>query len=182
MLPGLLDDLDAESADLDARVAPLDAREWSRVTPAPGWTVGHQIAHLAWTDQAALLAATDEVAFYAAVADSLGDDPEHYVDRGAAALLAPPAELLERWREMLGDRLLVVPYEALVADPAAWTRRLLAHCGLPEEPQVFAPHENARPVATASMVQVRRPIGRESVGSADPYRPFLEPFIAAYYD
>ena len=98
MLPGLLDDLDAESADLDARVAPLDAREWSRVTPSPGWTVGHQIAHLAWTDQAALLAATDEVAFYAAVADSLGDDPEHYVDRGAAAFLAPPAELLERWR------------------------------------------------------------------------------------
>jgi uncharacterized protein (TIGR03084 family) len=98
MLPGLLDDLDAESADLDARVAPLDAREWSRVTPSPGWTVGHQIAHLAWSDQAALLAATDEVAFYAAVADSLGDDPEHYVDRGAAEFLAPPAELLERWR------------------------------------------------------------------------------------
>jgi uncharacterized protein (TIGR03084 family) len=98
MLPGLLDDLDAESADLDARVAPLDARAWSRVTPSPGWTVGHQIAHLAWSDQAALLAATDEVAFYAAVAESLGDDPEHYVDRGAAEFLAPPAELLERWR------------------------------------------------------------------------------------
>jgi uncharacterized protein (TIGR03084 family) len=98
MLPGLLEDLEAESADLDARVAPLDARDWSRVTPAPGWTIGHQIAHLAWTDQAALLAASDEVAFYAAVAESLGDDPEHYVDRGAAEFLAPPAELLERWR------------------------------------------------------------------------------------
>jgi uncharacterized protein (TIGR03084 family) len=99
MLPGLLEDLEAESADLDARVAPLDPRDWARLTPAPGWTIGHQIAHLAWTDQASLLAATDEVAFYAALADDLdGADPERYVDRGAESLLAPPAELLERWR------------------------------------------------------------------------------------
>jgi uncharacterized protein (TIGR03084 family) len=114
MLPGLLEDLDAESADLDARVAPLDARDWSRVTPSPGWTVGHQIAHLAWTDQAALLAATDEVAFYAGVADSLGDDPEHYVDRGAADFLAPPAELLERWRA--GRAALAIALENVPAD------------------------------------------------------------------
>jgi len=98
MLPGLLEDLEAESADLDARVAPLHPRDWARVTPAPGWTIGHQIAHLAWTDQVALLAATDEVAFYDAVAASLADDPEHYVDHGAAEYLAPPADLLERWR------------------------------------------------------------------------------------
>jgi uncharacterized protein (TIGR03084 family) len=98
MLPGLLEDLEAESADLDGRVAGRQPRDWARETPSPGWTIGHQIAHLAWTDRAALLAATDEAAFYAAVAESLGDDPEHYVDRGAAEFLAPPAELLERWR------------------------------------------------------------------------------------
>ena len=89
--------------------------------------------------------------------------------------------LLAQWREMLGERLLVVSYEALVADPEAWIRGVLAHCGLAEEPAVFAPHENRRAVATASMVQVRRPIGSSAIGSAEPYRAFLGPFIEAYY-
>lgn len=88
--------------------------------------------------------------------------------------------LLAQWQQILGDRLLVVPYEALVTEPGSWIRRILAHCGLAEEPQVFAPHENARPIETASMLQVRRPINRDGIGAAAPYREFLEPFIAAY--
>jgi len=90
-------------------------------------------------------------------------------------------ELLGRWQDSLGDRLLVVPYEALVTDQDAWTRRILAHCRLAEEPQVFAPHENRRAVATASMMQVRRPIDRAAVGAAAPYRRFMQPFVDAYY-
>jgi hypothetical protein len=89
--------------------------------------------------------------------------------------------LLEQWRQILGDRLLVVPYEAMVTEPAVWIRRILAHCGLAEEPQVFKPHENRRPVPTASMMQVRRPIHREGIGAAEPYRSFLDPFLEAYY-
>jgi tetratricopeptide (TPR) repeat protein len=88
--------------------------------------------------------------------------------------------LLTHWQRYLGDRLLVVPYESLVGDPAAWTRRILAHCGLAEEPQVFSPQENSRVVATASAMQVRRPINRQAIGSAEPYRQFLQPFIDAY--
>lgn len=90
--------------------------------------------------------------------------------------------LLEQWRDILGERLLVVPYEALVTDAEVWIRRIVAHCGLAEEPQVFAPHENKRPVMTASVMQVRRPINRDGVGAAEPYREFLQPFIDAYYD
>lgn len=90
-------------------------------------------------------------------------------------------ELLARWREILGKRLLVVPYEALVTEPDIWIRRILSHCGLDEEPQVFAPHENRRPVMTASLVQVRKPINRAAIGAAEPYRNFLAPFIEAYY-
>jgi tetratricopeptide (TPR) repeat protein len=89
-------------------------------------------------------------------------------------------ELLARWREVLGDRLLVVPYEALVTDPRQWIGRILSHCGLAEEPRTFAPHENPRVVTTSSVMQVRRPISRQGIGSAEPYREFLEPFIAAY--
>lgn len=90
--------------------------------------------------------------------------------------------LLAEWRDILGERLLVVPYEELVADSATWIRRILAHCGLEEEPQVFAPHENRRPVTTSSAMQVRKPINRTAVGSAAPYREFLEPFIKTYRD
>jgi hypothetical protein len=89
--------------------------------------------------------------------------------------------LLAQWQRNLGDRLLVVPFEALVTEPELWIRTILAHCGLAEEPQVFAPHENRRAVATASAMQVRQPINRRGIGSAEPYREYLEPFVRAYY-
>ena len=90
-------------------------------------------------------------------------------------------ELLAKWQGLLGERLLVVPYEQLVTEPEPWIRRILAHCGLTEEKAVFAPHENRRSVTTSSVMQVRKPIGRQAIGSAEPYRPFLQPFIDAYY-
>ncbi|MFG3687721.1 TIGR03084 family metal-binding protein [Micromonospora sp. NPDC047740] len=96
-LTALLADLAAESAQLDALVAPLPPVDWDRPTPAPGWTVAHQIAHLAWTDHVAHLAATDAAAFFASV--TAAPDPARLVDDGAAAFLAPPAELLARWRD-----------------------------------------------------------------------------------
>lgn len=89
-------------------------------------------------------------------------------------------QLRAQWQEILGDRLLTVPFEALVTEPEPWIRRIVAHCGLTIEPQVFAPHENPRPVTTSSAMQVRRPINRAGVGSAERYRQFLEPFVRAY--
>lgn len=88
--------------------------------------------------------------------------------------------LLTYWEARLGNRLLVVPYAALVEEPEAWTRRLLAHCGLEEEPGVFTPHMTERAVATASTLQVRRPINRDGLGVAEPYRVWLQPFLEAY--
>ena len=84
------------------------------------------------------------------------------------------------WQERLGDRLLVVPYRALVDAPEDWTRRILAHCNLHEEEQVHRFHETERVVATASALQVRRPINRSGIGVADPYRDHLQPFVDAY--
>ncbi|MEU7585894.1 TIGR03084 family metal-binding protein [Micromonospora sp. NPDC049230] len=106
----LLADLAAESAQLDSLVAPLPAADWVRPTPAPGWSIGHQIAHLAWTDHVSLLAATDAEAFLAAV--TAAPDPTRMVDDGAEEFLAPPAELLVRWRAgraALADALAAVP-------------------------------------------------------------------------
>jgi tetratricopeptide (TPR) repeat protein len=89
-------------------------------------------------------------------------------------------ELMSFWKDRLGDRLLVVPYAELVDDPATWTARLLAHCGLAEEAGVYTSHLTERTVATASSLQVRRPINRDGLGVAAPYRADLEPFIQAY--
>jgi hypothetical protein len=90
-------------------------------------------------------------------------------------------ELLAQWQAILGERLLVVPFEALVSEPEPWIRRILAHCGLEQQPQVLVPHENRSPVQTVSVMQVRRPINRAGIGSAEPYRPYLGPFIETYY-
>src|SRR5258705_3342662 len=98
-LAGMLADLAAESADADRLVADLPAADWGRMTPAAGWTVAHQIAHLAWTDQAALLAVNDPVAFNGLLEQAVSD-PKSFVDRGTEAFLAgvEPGELLDRWR------------------------------------------------------------------------------------
>jgi tetratricopeptide (TPR) repeat protein len=90
-------------------------------------------------------------------------------------------QLMSRWKDILGDRLLVVPYESLATEPEQWIRRILSHCALEEEPQVFAPHENRRAVTTSSAMQVRRPINRRGVGSAEPYREYMVSFSDAYH-
>jgi uncharacterized protein (TIGR03084 family) len=93
-LEALLDDLLAEGASLDALVASLD--NWSTPTPAEGWTIAHQIAHLTWTDDASILAATDPSGFQDYLALAL-EDPTGFVDKGAFSIAKDP-DLLERWR------------------------------------------------------------------------------------
>ncbi|MCU6454715.1 sulfotransferase [Sphingomonas sp. A2-49] len=88
--------------------------------------------------------------------------------------------LMAYWQGVLGERLLVVPFDALVSDPAAWTARLLAHCGLPHEDAPFVPHLTQRRVATASALQVRRPINRDGIGVAAPYRTHMQRFVEIY--
>ncbi len=105
-------DLRAESDDLDALVAPLPAHRWADPTPAPGWTIAHQIGHLLWTDRVALTAVTDEARFAEAL-QAAAADPAGFVDAGAEELTAlPPAELLADWRVTRGrlhEALLTVP-------------------------------------------------------------------------
>lgn len=93
----LLADLRAESEQLDEVVAGV--ADWRTATPAPGWTIAHQIAHLAWTDRKAHLALTDAEAFQADVERALAD-ADRFVDRGAEDGAAQdPAQLLQQWRD-----------------------------------------------------------------------------------
>lgn len=105
-------DLRAESDDLDSLVAPLPPDRWADPTPAPGWTIAHQIAHLLWTDRVALTAITDETKF-GEVLTAASADPAGFVDAGAEELAAvAPDHLLANWRDTrtrLHDALLSVP-------------------------------------------------------------------------
>ncbi|WP_328554889.1 TIGR03084 family metal-binding protein [Streptomyces sp. NBC_00358] len=95
----VIGDLHRESEDLDRLVGELSEKQWALDTPAAGWTVAHQIAHLAWTDRSALLAVTDAGAFAKEVEKALAS-PDGFVDEGAEAGAAqPPALLLAGWRE-----------------------------------------------------------------------------------
>jgi uncharacterized protein (TIGR03084 family) len=111
-LKPVLADLQAESEDLDALVSELPDEAWVRSTPAPGWTIAHQIAHLAWTDRAALLAATDPDEFQEELRHALAKI-DTYVDAAAAeGASVPPPELLAGWRAGradLSEALLEVP-------------------------------------------------------------------------
>ncbi|WP_153414749.1 TIGR03084 family metal-binding protein [Nocardia macrotermitis] len=108
----LLEDLAAECADLDRIVAALPAADWSRDTPATGWTIAHQIGHLTWTDEVATRSATDAAAFGELVRTALPRAATFVDEAAVEAAAAPPDELLARWRrgrEAFGNALLAVP-------------------------------------------------------------------------
>lgn len=94
----ILVDLAAEYADLDALVGELPSADWNRPTPASGWTIAHQIAHLAEGERNAVLAATDPDGFQAlreralAEFDTYSDHITHERAR------RPPGDLLTTWR------------------------------------------------------------------------------------
>jgi uncharacterized protein (TIGR03084 family) len=96
---GVLADLTAEGDGLDALVAGRPESEWARPTPAAGWTIAHQIGHLAWTDDIAAVAASEPDRFRAELAKVL-NAWEGYVDREATARAQQPvAALLAGWRD-----------------------------------------------------------------------------------
>jgi uncharacterized protein (TIGR03084 family) len=110
-------DLAAEGEVLDHLISGLDPGQWSRPTPAPGWTVAHQVAHLASIARLAVAAATDREMFSKQVASAAGD-----FDAAVEALLQPyislpPDALLARWREdraAANDALRALPPTQLV--------------------------------------------------------------------
>ncbi|HTZ92551.1 MAG TPA: TIGR03084 family metal-binding protein [Streptosporangiaceae bacterium] len=75
-LGNLLDDLAAETEALREILDSLTDRDWSLPTPAPGWTIGDQVSHLAYFDDAATMSATDPDRFAAELARAADADPD----------------------------------------------------------------------------------------------------------
>jgi enediyne biosynthesis protein E11 len=92
-------DLVIEGEELDAVVADLTPEQWRTPTPAPGWTVAHQVAHLAFVAQLARIAATDPASFEKLAAAARADFQGAVDSRLAEYLRQPVEQVLERWRE-----------------------------------------------------------------------------------
>jgi uncharacterized protein (TIGR03084 family) len=79
-------------------VAPLDPIQWTLATPAAGWTIAHQIAHLTAAFRLATLAATEPDRFVAAAATKSSNFAAN-VNQTLAEYHAEPCDvLLSRWR------------------------------------------------------------------------------------
>lgn len=75
-----------------------------------------------------------------------------------------------------------VNYEALVEEPEAELRQVMAYLGLPWDEAVLSFHESSRTVRTPSAEQVRRPLNREGIENWQPYSRWLGPLREALGD
>ena len=123
-------ELAAQDEELDRLVAGLDADGWATPTPAEGWTVKDQIAHLTFVSRLAGLSAGDPETFQR-IADGARTGFQAAVESALAEYAAVPTEkLLELWRtERVGA------VRALAAVPAGATVPWLVN---PLPPSVLA--------------------------------------------
>ena len=89
--------------------------------------------------------------------------------------------LFAHWRDLFGERILEVPYEALVTEPYSWALKLQHHFDLSEEPGLHERSSANRSVRTASVMQVREPITASRIGRSATFEQQLEPFRLRYY-
>jgi hypothetical protein len=86
--------------------------------------------------------------------------------------------LMAHWRRVLPEKnFLAINYEDLVEDIEGVARRLIAFCGLGWSDNCLRFHESTRPVRTASMLQVRKPLYRSSIGRWRPFQAELKPLF-----
>ena len=148
----IVDDLRAESDALDELVADLPAQRWTTATPAAGWTIAHQIAHLLWTDRVALIAVDEAhcISEWGHVAE--GRKLPWFGPPMSAASMAT-ARLMETWAHGLD-----------VADALGVTRaptarlRSIAHIGVRTRDFAFAVH-GLTPPAAPFHVKLSAPAG-----------------------
>jgi tetratricopeptide (TPR) repeat protein len=86
--------------------------------------------------------------------------------------------LMAHWRSVVpSGAILDVSYEDVVDDLEGQARRLIEYCGLPWDDRCLSFHETARPVKTASLVQVRKPLFRSSLERWRKYEGSLGPLL-----
>jgi hypothetical protein len=101
------------------------------------------------------------------------NDPGHIAGR-----FRQYKRLMDHWRAVLPVSIHEVDYEEIVADLEPVARRLVSACGLDWEPACLEFHRTQRPVRTASVVQVRQPVYKQSAGRWKNYETTLAGLFA----
>jgi hypothetical protein len=101
-----------------------------------------------------------------------------YTQDGLAEAYDFYRQIMDKWRSLLGEELIEVSLESLIANPEREIRILLDRAGLPFEAACLEPHKVSGGVATASTSQVRSPINAQGIGAWKKYASGLEPLRA----
>lgn len=112
------------------------------------------------------------------------DDMPHSYDLGELGrYYCKYAELMEHWRNVLPKGVLtMVNYEDVVADTEKEAKALIEFIALDWDSKCVDFHKSDRPVKTASVAQVRKPIYKSSVERWKKYGSGLQPLIEAVGD
>ena len=73
-------------------------------------------------------------------------------------------KLMKHWRNVLGNKILLLKNETLIEDQKGITSKLLDHCNLEWEDACLEFYKTERDVRTISLRQVRNPINKNSLG------------------
>jgi hypothetical protein len=87
--------------------------------------------------------------------------------------------LTDHWSRVSPVTIHEVDYEETVNDLEGTARRLVEACGIEWDARCLDFHRNKRPVRTASLVQVRRPVYKTSVGRWKNYETELATLFEA---
>jgi tetratricopeptide (TPR) repeat protein len=104
----------------------------------------------------------------------------NWTQQNIAVYLHQLDRLHAHWTALLGDDLPTFDYEAMVRTPEAQIHRLAGHMGVVAGPEALAFHDNPRPVDSASLRELRKPVSQDRVGAWRPFETQMEPFIKAY--
>jgi hypothetical protein len=90
------------------------------------------------------------------------------------------SRIMAHWHAVLPPGVMLsVHYENLVENFETEARRIIAHCGLEWDDACLRFYETARPIRTASVVQVRQPVYRDSLHRWRPDDVTLKPLLDA---
>lgn len=81
--------------------------------------------------------------------------------------------LMKHWHSVSPIEILDLPYQDLIYDQEASTRRLIEFCGLPWDDQCLNYHKTQRYISTPSDWQVRQPIYDRSIGRWHHYEKHI---------
>ncbi len=89
------------------------------------------------------------------------------------------AEMMQHWDRLAPGAVIHLHYEQLVQSPGTTIQQLLQQLGLEQEPACYKPHENLRPVRTASSEQVRQALYTDAIDYWQQFEKQLQPLREA---